>query len=496
MKFKVFLMLSLLMFFGITANAEYDSYIIKLNDSVQLFSADGETNNKDYISVPTDELQDYIDAGIVEYYEPDYTVELFAPVWNLNSVKVDFPHYISCVGTDVRIGIIDSGIGDGVAPNVIPGYNYIDDSTDTSDDTMHGTWVSSIATSSRFGVAINARFVPLKCFKKGVDTKVSHILDAIVDAVDVYDCDVINMSFGIKTTGVNIATNSTLRLLKEKVDYAISKGAILVASVGNDYDATIRYPAAFDNVIGVGSVNKDGVRSEFSNYNYSVHVVAPGEKVWGPYISDGEISQEYIYQLDGTSFSAPHVSGLAAIVKSMDRDITQAEFAQLLVETSVETSADKVEGWDENYGYGMIDCEAMVKKLIEGQIIHISPIWKVNNAVNAMIYNNTPENKKVFCVCAYYDENDRMLECIPTELEIDGLKTYLFKNSLAEGYVKYMVLSDDGKLMPLAVAKDKENISTGDVPTGGNGESTGGTGATTGGASENTYGDDEVTDEL
>ena len=433
----------------------------------------------------------------MEYYEPNYEVELFASTWNLNSVKVDFPQRIGCVGTNVRIGIIDSGIVDGIANNVIQGYNYIDDNADTSDTTMHGTWVSSIAASSRFGVALNAQFVPLKCFKDGVNTYISHILDAIVDAVDVYDCDVINMSFGIKASN-NMATNSDFRLFKEKIDYAASKGVILVASTGNDYDQSIRYPAAFGNVIGVGSVNESGAWSEFSNYNSSVYVVAPGEQVIGPYVSEGEVSTEYIYQLNGTSFAAPHVSGLAAIAKSINPGITPVEFAKLLADTAVETEVDTVEGWDKYYGYGLIDCEAAVKELIKGQIMHISPIWyNKNNTVNTVIYNNTAESKKTLCVCVYYDTSGRMTDCIPKEVKIAADNTYYFPNLRQDGATKYMVLSNDGVLMPLAVAKEKYDIPTGGSTTGGSttgGSTTGG--STTGGYGESTGGNSELTDDL
>lgn len=457
LKLKVFLLFLLLMFFGVTVNAAEDRYIIKFNDSVQMFSADGETDNKDFISVPADELQDYIDAGVVEYYEPDYEIELFASeedrYWNLDSIRAVFPRIVGCVGTNVKIGIIDSGIVDGIASNVLTGYNYIDKNTDTTDNTMHGTWVSAFAASSGFGVAPDAQFVPLKCFDSE-RSNLSYAIEAIVDAVDVYDCDVINMSFGVIATELEVALDGSLRTFKEKIDYAVSKGVILVASVGNDKDSSIRYPAAFDNVIGVGSVNKDGVKSDFSNYNKSVHVVAPGEEVWAPCVENGKICDTKFYLVDGTSFSAPHVSGLAAVARSIKPDITHTEFAQLLADTAIETEADEIEGWDEKYGYGLIDCEAAIKKLIEGQKIHISPIW-LNSKANAVIYNNTSERKKTFSVCVYYDEQGRMKECNPAWVEIGAGRTYHLTMTRQSGTVKYMALSDDGKLTPLAISKER-----------------------------------------
>ncbi len=452
LKFKVFLVF-LLMLLGITVNAAEDRYIIKFNDSVQLFSAGGSKNNKDYLSVSADELQDYIDAGIVEYYEPDYEVKLDAAfTWNLASVKLDFPHSIGCLGTDVRIGVIDSGITEGIFPNVLPGYNYIDGNTDTTDTTLHGTMVSAIAAYSPFGVAVDAKIVPLKCFKDGVKTYVSDILDAVVDAVDVYHCDVINMSFGVAKSEGNA---SDIRILKEKIKYAAKKGVILVASVGNDESSIIKYPAAFDNVIGVGSVDKDGQWSDFSNYNKSVYVVAPGEDVIAPYIKEGVLSQEYVLQVDGTSFSAPHVAGLAAIAKCIDKDITQAEFAALIAKTAVETEPDTVVGWDRYYGYGMIDCEAVVKKLIEGQKMHISPIRQNGEYTFTTVYNNTSSIQNPFVICAGYDDSGRFTGYIPITEEFGEYKARTFRVPRIDGTMKYMVLSNDGGIIPLATAKEK-----------------------------------------
>ena len=76
MKLRVIFVVMILMCIGITVEAESDRYLIKLNDSVRLFDCCDEVNQKDYISVDSDELQDYIDAGVVEYFEPDFYTEL------------------------------------------------------------------------------------------------------------------------------------------------------------------------------------------------------------------------------------------------------------------------------------------------------------------------------------------------------------------------------------------------------------------------------------
>lgn len=441
MKSKFFVFIFCLLCIGITVNAAEDKYIIKFKDSVRFYNADGSESQKDYLSVTADELQEYIDAGVVEYYEPDYEVVLFGQSWNQEMIHTEFPEKLACVGTDVKIAIIDSGVNSGYIDGlVLEGYNYVDKTTDVSDEQGHGTCVSYFAVSYNCGVAFDAKIVPLKCFKEGVSTNISDILDVIIDAVDVYDCDVINMSFGIKETLVPV---DKTKLLAEKITYAQGKGAIVVAAVGNDYNSIINCPASLDNVIGVGAVDKNGTWASFSNYNKTVHVVAPGKNL-GAYGRTG---------LSGTSFAAPQVSGLAAVAKSVDPDITHDEFAQLIAETAVETDADTTAGYDVYYGYGLVDGEAMVRKMLEGKAFHMSPIQKKETATRTVIFNNTSSEKMVCCICAVYDESGRMVECIPVEEKIGAYSIYSFKNTYSGGTVKYMVWKN--MTSPMMAAKSK-----------------------------------------
>ena len=110
------------------------------------------------------------------------------------------------------------------------------------------------------------RLVPLKCFDDKT-TNVSVICKAIYGAVDDFGCDVINMSFGLMEDSI---------ALKEAIDYAAGKGVIIVAAVGNDGTEELCYPAAYDNVIGVGSVDKNEGVSSVSQHNKSVFITAPG----------------------------------------------------------------------------------------------------------------------------------------------------------------------------------------------------------------------------
>ncbi len=441
MKLRVFLCTLFFVCMGITAHGAEDRYIIKFNDSVQFFNADGSADPKDYLSVGADELQDYIDAGVVEYFEPDYELVLFGQSWNQEMINTDFPEKLACVGTDVKIGIIDTGMNRGyIDGQVLEGYNYVDKNTDVSDEQGHGTRVSLFAASYNCGVAFDAKIVPLKCFKTGIKTRISDILGAVIDAVDVYDCDVINMSFGIRATEAPL---DDVKLLTEKITYAQSKGAIVIAAVGNDKSNIVNCPASLDNVIGVGAVDEKGQWASFSNYNETVHIVAPGKN----------LEAFGVTGLEGTSFAAPQVSGLAAVAKCIDPDITQSEFAQLIADTAVETETDTTEGYDVYYGYGLVDGEAMVRKMLEGRDIHMSPIQKQETATRTVVYNNTEKAKTVCCVCAVYDETGRMTECVPLEISIGSDDAYSFKNAYNGGTVKYMVWS--GMSVPLVEKKEK-----------------------------------------
>ena len=439
MKFKTLLLTAFLLMIGICvhgADAE-ERYLVKFNDSVQLFSSREDGEVKDYCSATKDELLEYIDAGIVADYGKDYVVKLDSKEWNLSDIKAEFPEKLSCKGKNVKVAVIDTGFL-GKASNALEGYNYLDGNTDTTDNTktLHGTIVSALIASP-YGVAGDAQFVPLKCFDEGHDTLVSELLDAVEDAVDVYGCDVINMSFTFTGEKDSLA----VRLFHEKVKYAAEKGVILVASVGNDEDSTLNYPAAYDEVIGVGSVNENGEWSTFSNYNESVFVVAPGEDI--P-IFGGLAS--------GTSFSAPHVSGLAAVAKCMDDSVDGEQFANILAETAVRVD-DKE--YDTYYGYGIIDCEATMKKVMGDYKAFISPIKTGEDGIYSAVYNNTAKAMTVRCICVYYDATGNFEDCKMVDETIDSGDVYIFNNSDSKNDVSYFVWNDFGTLVPLAKIRNK-----------------------------------------
>jgi subtilisin family serine protease len=159
----------------------------------------------------------------------------------------------------------------------------------------HGTMVAGIVHL----VAPRAMIMPLKAFGADGTGYISDILRAVYYAAK-SNARVINMSFSLP-----VYSNE----LKSALDYAVSHQIICVASAGNDGRSTMVYPAGFDNTMGVGSTNLADMPSAFSNYgNNLVWVAAPGEGIVSAYPL-GTYAAGW-----GTSFSAPFVSGTAALL--------------------------------------------------------------------------------------------------------------------------------------------------------------------------------------
>jgi thermitase len=141
--------------------------------------------------------------------------------------------------------------------------------------------------------------MPLKAFRSDGTGYRSDIVRAVYWAIQ-NNANVINMSF-------NLAAYSTE--LKNAVDYATLRGVICVAAAGNQGEDILVYPAALPNVIGVASTTNDDQRSSFSNYGQDlVWIAAPGEGIVTTYPFGTKAAAW------GTSFSAPFVSGAAALM--------------------------------------------------------------------------------------------------------------------------------------------------------------------------------------
>ncbi len=161
----------------------------------------------------------------------------------------------------------------------------------------HGTMVAGLVHL----VAPTAKIMPLKAFNADGSAKTSDVVQAIYYAAD-HGANVINMSFSLGQFSDQ---------LMRAVNYASRKGVICVASVGNESQKALVYPASLGNVVGVASTTLNNYRSAFSNYGADlVTAAAPGEALVTTYPGN------HYAQVWGTSFSAALVSGAVALLEA------------------------------------------------------------------------------------------------------------------------------------------------------------------------------------
>lgn len=387
--------------------ADSGGYIVKFKneyipEEIKNSLSDSGLGNNVYLTDNIDILKSYV--SFVEYIETNDTVTLidseadriqcfstdetnFEP-WQLDMVNAQYAWDLATYGNGINVGIIDSGCNQhiDIANNLAGGHNYMLDTDDYSDNIGHGTHVAGIiaAENNGFGItgiAPKATIYALKCFDANYQTNVSMLAKAIYSAVDDYNCRVINMSLGLKTNR---------QTLYDAIKYAYDKGVIIVAAVGNDGNGTLYYPAAYEEVIGVGSVGNTRVKSYFSQENRSVFVVAPGECYYSLKGTDEYIDDQ------GTSQSAPLVTGAAAILLSAKPNISNIEFKRLLENCSDDLGEA---GYDIKYGYGMLNTETLLNSVL-GQY-YVSPITKGE----IIIYNNTAND--LFATGIWSEETEK-----------------------------------------------------------------------------------------
>jgi thermitase len=255
-------------------------------------------------------------SPFVAQIEPDYYVSallavppsdpLYPDQWALSAIGAP-EAWLSLAPNlpEMSVAVIDSGIcaeHDDLRERILPGYDFVDDDNAPQDDLGHGCAVSGIIAANiddNFGIAgiaPNARILPLRVLNTQGLGLYSDVAAAIVYAAD-NGAQIINLSLG----GVNRSTT-----LESAIDYAISKGVIVIAAAGNTGSA-VMFPASYAPVIAVGSIDQTLERSSFSSYGPEIDILAPGRGI----LTTNKDNTWSVFT--GTSFAAPHVSAAAAV---------------------------------------------------------------------------------------------------------------------------------------------------------------------------------------
>ncbi len=354
---------------------EGDRYIVKFKNEIPLdeiaktlenlpYRLLAKSEHRLFAVVPSDNGFLQSNESIIDYYEPDLVRDTLAvtddPLGNPSYEQMGIYTAWDTVtaSKDIIVAVLDTGIDrtheDFGNTSILAGYDAVGRVAGVYEDTIgHGTGVAGIiaATANNglgiAGVAHGATLLPVKVSASGSTIYSSDLISGIRFAADA----------GAKIINMSIGGYSSSYAEQEAVNYAVSKGCILIAAAGNGgnrpYADQKSYPASYDGVISVASCNADGERSKFSQYNDAVDIAAYGEGIFMPKVEDGAS----IYITDsGTSFSCAFVSGIAALVATeigSEARFEGDEFIALMKDTCGSTRSDEL-------GYGIINANDII----------------------------------------------------------------------------------------------------------------------------------------
>jgi subtilisin family serine protease len=297
------------------------------------------------------------------------------------------------------VAIVDSGI-DGEHPDlkdqIVAARSFVGGNP-RADELGHGTFVAGIVAARQnalgvAGIAWPAGLIVAKVV--GSDRSIS--LEAEVKAIR-WAADqgarVINMSLGGIRNPLNPDEDTFSPLEAAAIEYAYSRGALVVAAVGNADQAPRRpwpwanYPAALPHVLGISAVARDGSVPTFSHRDRIFNdLAAPGTEMFStlprnltstrPQCANqgySDCGSEEYRRAEGTSFAAPQATAAAALILSVRPDLAPDQLAALLTRTAVDSNAstgcrvcpllrDRFSGW------GVLDVTAAVTQAISGQV--------------------------------------------------------------------------------------------------------------------------------
>jgi len=307
----------------------------------------------------------------IEYVEPNYiyhSLEVpndpaYSQQWNLRSINIE-QAWEDSKGEGVTVAVIDTGVSkvpDLENTEFVEGYNFVDNTINADDDIGHGTHVAGTiaqSTNNNYGVAgiaYKAKIMPLKVLGENGGS-IADIAEAIKFAAD-KGADVINLSLG---------GGGDSQLMQSAIKYAHDKGVVIVAAAGNENRNSAVFPARYPQVISVAAIDSAGLKAPYSNFGAGVDISAPGGSETGKILQETinpENKQPEFIGYQGTSMAAPHVAGVAALVKATGIE-NPDEVREVLIQSARRVEKDPLN----HYGAGQLDATQAVRMALKGKI--------------------------------------------------------------------------------------------------------------------------------
>lgn len=258
------------------------------------------------------------------------TDPLWGMQWGASLTRAPTAWAVTKGSPSVVVAVLDTGV-DSTQPDLqgafVPGYDFVNNDADPSDDHGHGTGTAGIVAARAgnglggAGFCPRCSIMPVKVVRADGTATEADVAPGITWAVD-HGANVINLSFG----GTYSST------IADAITYATHKGVLVVAAAGNNGNSNAFYPAADPGVLGVAATQPDDQLYSWSNYGAWVPFAAPG--------CDLTTTLDAGYaEVCGTSASTPVVSGLAALAMSFSPTSSVAAVTQ-----AIASSAHAVQG--------------------------------------------------------------------------------------------------------------------------------------------------------
>lgn len=400
----------------------------------------------------------------VAYAEPNFRVYPAAtpsdPSYSRQSHydQIELPDAwdLSTGSSDVTVAVIDTGIitdHPDLAARLVDGYDFVSNASYSEDGdgidndpydegdpshgiAYHGTHVAgtigAIANNSEgvSGIAWNTRLMPLRAitYEHG---STSDLAQAIRYAAGLSNSSGTLPSVRADIINLSVGTSSNNTTLRQAIEAARAAGVIIVAAAGNNATSTPHYPAAYGEVLSVSAVTTTNQLASFSNYGSTISIAAPGVNIYSTKgDSNGIASYGY---MSGTSMATPHVSGVLALMKAVNPQLTPDDVDALLVGGSLTDDAGTT-GKDNSFGYGIIDAYQAV---YAAQAPYLQPgTYEMHLGLQSLPQNLTLEGYVPSGQSVTVEASHPWLSAAPYSVDGSGVGTYqvsVNRSTLSDG---------------------------------------------------------------
>lgn len=403
---------------------------------------------------------------------------LIAFQWHLNINELPLAWELSS-GQGVTVAVLDTGasyenFGEfGLAPDLantifLPGWDFINNDGHPNDDNRHGTHITGIIGQSTnnmiggAGVAFQCNIMPVKVLDNTGSGDVSVIVDGIYYAIN-NGAQIINLSFG------SIADPSSSE--EEAINYAIDNGILVICSAGNEVSNQRHYPSSYPGAISVTATRLDNkFAAAYANFGPDIDLAAPGGDISLDQNGDGEPDGIYqqthngqnfknfdFYYSEGTSSACAYVSGVAALVLARGGgNLSVIQAREILESTAIDLGPP---GWDEQYGWGVINPFAAV--------LAVDALLSPRSAaaqgfLSPFLLSSFPQSLLLGSQIAYpYSANANALSLIGSSLINSGvLNTYPVMGYFLTNSAGFNTLSTTANTLPLTRSMANNGIFT------------------------------------